>query len=163
MYDIIVLETSVFVRRHVNRNDKLAVVKVHSRTAFFWCPKRPFSCGQKAKNILMRVDGALNSCKQMWRLYGYDANESTLYEQNNSSARTSHLLVLCFVVHCTTVTWNFLIRRFVEDLERTATNYCYLIRMLFLEFKSRKIRLHMLSWTTLHERNKVKKNTNSFF
>ena len=54
---------------------------------FFWCPKRPFSCGRKAKNTLIRVDGALNSCSQMLRLYRYDANESTLYEQNISSAQ----------------------------------------------------------------------------
>ena len=158
MYDIIILETSVFVRPHVN--DKLAVFLSPlwgplSGHLCFWCPKRPFSCGRRAKNTLIRVDGASNSCKQMWRLYGYDVNESTPYEQNNSSARTSRLLLLCFVVHCTTTTWNFLIRRFVEDLERTATNYCYWIRMLFLEFKSRKICLHMLSWTTLHKRKKV--------
>ena len=106
---------------------------------FFWCPKRPFSCGRKAKNTLIRVDGALNSCSQMLRLYGYDANESTLYEQNISSARASRLFVFCFVFCCTT--WNFLMRRFVEELESMATKYCYWIRMLPSEFKSRKFLL----------------------
>ena len=38
MYDIIVLETSVFVRRHVN--DKLAVLKVHSGDRFLLVPEK---------------------------------------------------------------------------------------------------------------------------
>ena len=105
----------------------------------FWCPKWPFSCGRKAKNTLIRVDGALNSCSQMLRLYGYAADESTLYEQNISSAEASRLLVFCFVFRCTT--WDFLMRRFVEDLESMARKYCYWIRTLSLEFKSRKFLL----------------------
>ena len=38
MYDIIVLETSVFVRRDVN--DKLAVLKVHSVDRFLLVPEK---------------------------------------------------------------------------------------------------------------------------
>ena len=116
----------------------------------FWCPKRPFSCGQKAKNTLIRVSGAFNSCKQMRRLYGYAANESTLYEQNSSSAWASRMFVLLLVVHCTT--WNFLImRRFVKDLECTATKYCDWIGMLSLKYKSQKFLLLFLIYKMLHK------------
>ena len=152
MYDIVVLESLCF--RPSTRKRKVNVFKSPlwgplSGDLCFWCPKRPFSCGQKAKNTLIRVDGALNSCKQMLRLYGYAANESTLYEQNCSSAWASSMFVLFFVVHCTT--WNFLMRRFVKDLERTATKYCYWIGMLSLKYKSQKFLLLFLIYKTLHK------------
>jgi len=139
MYDIIVLENLSFLPSTCKR--EFGVFKSPlwgplSGDLFFWCPKRPFSCGRKAKNTLIGVDGALNSCSQMLRIYGYAADESTLYEQNISSARASRLFVFCFVFRCTT--WDVLMRRFVDDLESMASKYCYWIRMLSLQFKSRK-------------------------
>ena len=155
MHDIIVLENLCFLPS--TRKREVGVFKSLlwgplSGDLFFWCPKRPFSCGRKAKNTLIRVDRALNSCSQMLRLYGYAANKSTLYEQNISSARASPLFVFCFVFRCTT--WNFLMWRFVEHLESIATKYCYWIRMLSLEFKSRKFLLLFLIRKTLHKRHK---------
>ena len=103
MYDIIVLEKLCFLP--FTRKREFGVFKSPlwgplSGDLFFWCPKRPFSCGRKAKNTLIRVDGALNSCSQMLRLYRYDANESKINEQNISSARASRLFVFCFVFRC---------------------------------------------------------------
>ena len=155
MHNVIVLENLCFlpsIRKREFGVFKSPLWGPLSGDLFFWCPKRPFSCGRKAKNTLIRVDGALNSCSQMLRLYGYDANESTLYEQNIRSAWASRLFVFCFVFRCTT--WNFLMRRFVEGLESMATKYCYWIRMLSLEFKSRKFLLLFLIWKTLHKRHK---------
>ena len=154
MHDIIVLENLRFLPS--TRKREVGVFKSPlwgplSGDLCFWCPKWSFSSGRKAKNTLIRVEGALNSCSQMLRLYRYDANESTLYEKNISSARASRLFVFCFVFRCTT--WNFLMRR-VEGLESMATKYCYWIRMLPLEFKSRKFLLLFLIWKTLHKRHK---------
>ena len=145
MHDIIVLENLCFLPS--TRKREVGVFRSPlwgplSGDLCFWCPKRPFSCGRKAKNTLIREDGVLNSCSQMLRLYGYTADESTLYEQNISSARASRLFVLCFVFR--SMTWNFLMRRFVEDLESMATKYCYWMRMLSLEFKSRTFLLLFL-------------------
>ena len=145
MYDIIVLENLCFLPSTRKREFgvfKSPLWRPLSGDLFFWCPKRPFSRGRKAKNTPIRVDGALNSCSQMLGLYRYDANESTLYEQNISSARASRLFVFFFVFHCTTC--SLLMRRFVEGLESMATKYCYWIRMLPLEFKSRKFLLLFL-------------------
>ena len=145
MYDIIVLEKLCFLP--FTRKREFGVFKSPlwgplSGDLFFWCPKRPFSCGRKAKNTLIRVDGALNSCSQMLRLYRYDANESTLYEQNISSARASRLFVFCFVFRC-------------HDLKLPNATFCggprkrgdeilLLDPMLPLEFKSRKFLLVFL-------------------
>lgn len=38
------------------------------------------------------------------------------YEQNNSSARASRFLVHFLDVHCLTMTWNLLMRRFTKDV-----------------------------------------------
>ena len=153
MHDIIVLENLCFLPS--TRKREVGVFRSPlwgplSGDLCFWCPKRPFSW-RKAKNTLIRVDGVLNSYSQMLRLYGYDANESTLYEQNISSTRASRLFVFCFAFRCTT--WNFLMRRFLEDLESVATKNCYWIRMLSLEFKSGKFLLLFLIWKTLHKRH----------
>ena len=112
MYDIVVLESLCF--RPSTLKGKVNVFKSPlwgplSGDLCFWCPKRPFSCGQKAKNTLIRVNGALNSCKPMRRLYGYAANEPTLYEQNSSSA---------WAHACT------FLRRPLHDVKRPNATFC---------------------------------------
>ena len=47
-----------------------------------------------------------------WRLQ----KNNRFNDQNNSSACASRFLVHFFDVHCTTTTWNLLMRRFMEDV-----------------------------------------------
>ena len=162
MCDIIVVETSVFVRPHVN--DKLAVFKVHSGDRFLGT----YVFG--ARTGRFRVGGRL---KIPWC--------GLKFLQPNVTA----LRVWCKWIDplwakqqlCTNITLacTFL-RRPLHDYDVKLPNptFCGGPRthgdeLLLLDphavfrIKSRKIRLRVLSWTTLHERNKVKKNANSFF
>ena len=45
-------------------------------------------------------------------------NNNRFNDQNNSSARASRFLVHFFDVHCTPTTWNLLIWRFMEDVDK---------------------------------------------
>ena len=46
-----------------------------------------------------------------------DFKNNRFNDQNNSSSRVSRFLVHFFDVSCTTTTWNFLICRFMEDVD----------------------------------------------
>ena len=68
MHDIVVLENLCFLAS--TRKREFGVFKSPlwgplSGDLFLWYPLRPFSCGRKAKNTLIRVDRVLNSCSQM--------------------------------------------------------------------------------------------------
>ena len=48
------------------------------------------------------------------------------YEENNSFARTSRFLVHFVDVHCTTATWNLLMRRFMENVNMYNDEFSFL-------------------------------------
>ena len=62
-------------------------------------------------------------CRSRWRrscpttTTTMTSKNNRFYDQNNSSARASRFLVHFFDVHCTTATWNLLMRRYMEDVD----------------------------------------------
>ena len=59
----------------------------------------------------------IRELKHLRRRQGQRQKNNWFYEQNICSARASRFLVHFFHVHCTIMTWNLPMRRFVEDVD----------------------------------------------
>ena len=57
----------------------------------------------------------IRDLKQLRRLR-HQQRQKTI-DEDNSSARASRFLVHFFNIHCTTKTWNFPMRRYMEDVD----------------------------------------------
>ena len=75
--------------------------------------------------------------------------------------------VLCAFLwrHCTTMTWKYLISRFVEDVNtRQWLSFSFPeLRCSLLEFKSKPIRQHLVNWTRWNKRDKIWKRADLLF
>ena len=82
--------------------------------------------------------------------------------QNNNSARAS----CTFLCHrCRTTSWNYLISRFVDDVNRRQRLYFSFPQLRYspLEFNSRKSRQHLTNLTRWNKRDNVSSSVDSFF
>ena len=121
----------------------------HKTNCFFWrCRRRRHSC----------LRGSLSN-------YDDDHNDNLknnrFNDQNNSSARASRSLVHFFDVHCTTMTWNLLIWRFMKDVDIRRRNFLPLFWTWIkhiLEFNSRKSRPHLTYWAGPNRRINLKES-----
>ena len=99
---------------------------------------------RRRDNEFMRIQVHIRELKQLRRRPQRRLQKNnTFNDQNKSSARASRFLVHFFDVHCTTTTWNLLIWRFMEDVDRT-TNFPF--SFWTWVFNSRKSRLHLTYW-----------------